>query len=174
MPDFPQLEYSDWLDTITLALTISGLLLGFIYTQILQSPTTRQSFIQVLEASKVRRLYQAGVLWLLKFLQRVYGAKNSLKALNFSILLAYLYPILFFIFSYSHLGGANYFSDIEILPDELGFRPLFFAVFVLISVIFSLSLIYRQFFAKNSIWFFIAALLFFCFHIYSYSRFCLF
>lgn len=118
MPDFSQLEYSDWLDTIALCITVAGIILGLIYSQILHSPTTRQRFIAVLQKSKVRNLYQAGVLWFLAFLQHVYGDKKSLRALNVSLLLAYLYPTLFFLFSYSYVGGTGQFSSLNILPEH--------------------------------------------------------
>lgn len=137
MPDFSKLEYSELLDTITLCITVAGIILGLIYSQILHSLPTRQRFISVLQKSKVRNLYQAGVLWFLAFLQRVYGRKESLKAFNISLILAYLYPFLFFLFSYSYLDGTNKFSSINLFPEDSPFRIWVFLGFLFLCLISS-------------------------------------
>lgn len=57
----PNLEYSEWIDTITLILAFAGIVSGFIYTQILQSVADRRELIAALRRSYVRGLYQGGV-----------------------------------------------------------------------------------------------------------------
>lgn len=141
MPDFSQLEYSDWLDTITLCITVAVLMLGLIYSQILHSPTTRQRFIALLQASKVRNLYQAGVSWFLAFLQRFYGPKDSVRAFSTSLVLAQIYPIFFFIFSYSYLDGENRFSNSTTLPANYQYKEFIFPSLIIFVLL--IAIIYR-------------------------------
>lgn len=132
----PNLEYSEWIDTISLFLTISGIFIGLIYTQLLQSPDDRQDVVAFFRRGYVRGFYQGGITFLLNWLESFYGKKESSRAFNASLLMAYLYPFLFFIFGYGYSDGANQFSNVILLPDEDEHRFwLFPALFLL--VIFS-------------------------------------
>ena len=128
----PALEYSEWIDTITLILTVAGLILGFIYSQVLQNADDRRELIAALRDGKVRRLYQGGVNWLLRGLQRFYGGKDSLQAFSMSLLLSYFYPFLFFILTYGYFQGENSFAGVTLFPEDSLLRPfsLFIAIFL--------------------------------------------
>lgn len=122
----PEITYGDLLAAM---LAIAALLigsLGFIYSQIIQSDTTRPRIVAWLQEGQVLGLYQGGVEWLLRFLQRFYGSKESLQAYGMSFLLSYLYPFLFFILAYSYFDGTTLFSGEELLPVDSPYRPHFF------------------------------------------------
>ena len=139
----PNLEYSEWIDTITLILTFAGIVSGLIYTQILQSVTDRRDLIEVLRRGYVRGLYQSGVVQVLHYLVNFYGYKESSRAFNVSLLLAYFYPFLFFVIGYDYLGGTNEFSSILLLPENIIYRGWIFpiSILLLISSIFSVVMI---------------------------------
>lgn len=143
----PTLEYSEWIDTITLILTVAGLILGFIYSQVLQNADDRVDLIASLRDGKARRLYQGGVNWLLRGLQKLYGNKDSLQAFGVSFLLSYLYPFLFFILTYSYFDGTNLFSGSPLLPADSPYRPYFFPGLVLFGFVVLVAI---KFFAGNS------------------------
>ena len=145
----PVLEYGEWIDTIGLFLTVSGILLGFVYTQVLQNEGDRQDLIAALHAGKVRNLYQGGVAWLLRGLQKLYGKADSFQAFGVSLLLAYLYPILFFVLTYSYLDGTHLFSGTALLPADSPYREYFFPGLLLINFI---AFITVKIFAQNNHW----------------------
>lgn len=131
----PALEYSEWIDTITLILTVAGLILGFIYSQVLQNVDDRADLIASLRAGHVRRLYQGGVNWFMRGLQKLYGNAESLQAFSVSYLLSFFYPVLFFIFSYSYLDGAYLFAGKELLPIDASDRSYFIISLVMFFIV---------------------------------------
>jgi len=130
----PNLEYGEWIDTAALFLTVSGILLGFLYTQILQSEGDRRDLIDALHAGKVRCLYQSGAAWLLRSLHKLYGRAESFQAFSVSLLLAYLYPLLFFILAYSYFDGTNLFSGKELLPKQYSYYHYLIPFLLFISI----------------------------------------
>ena len=129
---------------IGLIFGFSAALLGTIYTQITKHEVTRTKIlIPWLKEQNTLKKYHSALDKLLNKLQRFYGSANTLKAFNVSLLLAYIYPLLFFTIAYSFLGGSHEFSGLKVLPDESNFRwfyaPVFIVVLVFLYYIFSRS-----------------------------------
>lgn len=111
----PEITYGDLLAATLTAITLVGIPLGFIYTQILQSTDDRKDAVAFLRRGYVRGFYQGGVNWLMCGLQKLYGNAESLQAFNVSLLLAYFYPFLFFLWAYSKFDGGVYVPNSEVL-----------------------------------------------------------
>lgn len=73
-------------------------------------------------------------------LQKLYGNAESLQAFSVSFLLSFLYPLVFFLLSYSYFDGANVFSSMALLSADSSFRPLLLPVILLLSFVMFSSL----------------------------------
>ena len=88
----------------------------FIFQFYIKPKDARMRILGWLEDDKLLVKYQQGLTWFLEKLNQFYGKPNSFKAFNKSLLLSYIYPLLFFLIAYVFFGGTHYFAGSEVLP----------------------------------------------------------
>lgn len=105
-------------DLLPILISLVAGIWAFIYYQLIQPDAARQRFVEVLYHGHVRNLYQGAINWFLHGLQKLYGDKESLQAFSISLLLAYLYPFLFFLWTYGQLGDVATLLNNEVWFSE--------------------------------------------------------
>ncbi|MBK8452446.1 MAG: hypothetical protein WAQ53_16480 [Thiofilum sp.] len=113
-----------------LFLLISIGLVWFFWRIYIAPIDSRQYFITTLQQGIRRKFYRTAVYRLLDFLFKIYGGKSSLRAFNISFLLAYAYPILAFILTYSYFNGINSFSHSFLFSEQSIYRLIVFPIII--------------------------------------------
>ncbi len=128
------------LGIIFLFILVSGPSLWFIFS-LFHNQKARATFIDSLRTGlSEQQPYKRSVTLLLNGITKVYGSiDDPLRGFNISLIIAYIYPILLFIFAYSFTGGTNLFSGRAVFPEHSDYAIAYFPGFLLFGGIFYLA-----------------------------------
>jgi len=111
----------------------------FLQPYIFNDDHTRRHIAELVENRRGITLYQTFVYRLLDFLRKVFGKPLSLQAFSICYLIAFVYPIIFFITAYSWTGGTHEFAGQNLLAPDSSYRR-FYLPGITLYVIFVLYL----------------------------------
>lgn len=113
---------------------IAGVLGGLFF--VLRHEASRKEILRILDELALIDKYQRVIGGLLAWLEKFYGPAGSRRAFFVSLMLAFVYPLLFFLIGYA-MDGPNTLAGEAVVPDTGAGRWLWalgFSLFVLLLV----------------------------------------